>query len=662
MIFGVILLRRNRKGYKNIYRKKRGIYLSSSNKKTIITVLFILIFAAASYLLFLKPTNIECGVVIDKKDSKGSTSIKLAYNDKVKWISIKNNIKFVESDAYNVQLRGARLISISPCKVYTGKVLSRDSEKIVLDSAELKLSPKVFYYMKDGNKIDKSSQSKIVVGYSTYKFVVDSKNMVSAALMEKPEIKSVRVGVSNSDFTSQSHTAPILFTSISEKSSSKRFISGKGVVVKSKNINYTVPKDASLEISYGSDTLNLSLVQGNGAKSPIASTKDRVFISPAASDPTQVETLKRIDGSPRVYYGTFEVFIKDNSIRLINEVDIEQYLRFVVPSEMVPSGGVEGYKVQAVAARTYVLSDMLSGRFAKSGFHVDDTQLSQAYNAQGARSESDTAISETKGQVITYEGKVIDAKYYSTSCGVGAPFNEVWYQGKDYLKSNPEPYLTFKDYTGTGIKDLSKEEVALDFLKDWTVKAYDSSAQLFRWKFSMDKKQLNDTINKRIAEKFKEPSENLKKKWYFNIYRKAPVPTEGIGNIKDIYISKRGQGGNVMEMTIVTDDATYKINKGANIKYLIKPEKFTVTPLFGKPIENPGLIYSEFFVFDKEVSGGRIKNLTVYGGGFGHGAGISQYGIVGLVTKEKKSYSEVIQTFYEGVKLEDYNSVVQNSL
>lgn len=616
-----------------------------------------MVLSGVSYFLFIKPLSISCGVVLEKKESENSISIKLGYNDKTKWVmtSKKNNIP--ESPAYNVTMRGIRTISISPCKIYSGKVLSKDSQKIVLDTGELKLKPKVSYYMLEGEKFVPSTQSKIIVGYSTYKFAADLAGNVGAAIMEKPAVKNVRVGISNNGFSSLEQKDSLLFKSISEKSSSKRYIPGKGLQVLSKDIKYTIPKDNSLEVSYTNDTMNLSLIDSKGAKSSIGSTRDRVYIAPVSGDPTEVPTLKRIDQTSRIYYGSFEVFIKDGSMRLINDVDIEQYLRFVVPSEMVPSGGVEGYKVQAVAARTYVLSDMLSGRFAKSGFHVDDTQLSQAYNAQGSRTDSDTAIFETKGKVLTYEGKVIDAKYYSTSCGVGAPFNEVWYNKKDYLKKNPEPYLTFKDYTGNGIKSLANEDAALNFFKDWTVKAYDSGAQLFRWKYTMDRKILNDTVNKRIADKFKEPSENFKKKWYFNIYRKAPVPSNGIGDIQDLYISKRGQAGNVMEMTIVSDTGTYKVSKGTNIKYLIKPESFKVTPLFGKDIENPGIIYSEFFVFDKVLSGSKIKSITVYGGGFGHGAGISQYGIVGLVTKEKKTYEEVLKIFYDGVKLEDYKNV-----
>ena len=68
--------------------------------------------------------------------------------------------------------------------------------------------------------------------------------------------------------------------------------------------------------------------------------------------------------SPR-YRGIITIIPRSSSLRVINTLDIEKYLLQVVPSEMPKSFGVEALKVQAVAARTYAVSDILKGKYAK---------------------------------------------------------------------------------------------------------------------------------------------------------------------------------------------------------------------------------------------------------------------------------------------------------
>ena len=107
-------------------------------------------------------------------------------------------------------------------------------------------------------------------------------------------------------------------------------------------------------------------------------------------------------------------------------MDIEKYLLQVVPSEMPKSFGVEALKVQAVAARTYAVSDILKGKYANDGFHIKDTGESQVYNNQVENEEATRAIEETAGEIMTYNGMPIDAKYFSTSSGFTSHASNVW--------------------------------------------------------------------------------------------------------------------------------------------------------------------------------------------------------------------------------------------
>ena len=113
-------------------------------------------------------------------------------------------------------------------------------------------------------------------------------------------------------------------------------------------------------------------------------------------------------------------------IRVINEIYMEDYLKQVVPSEMPQSFGVEALKAQAVAARTYALSDYLKFRYKDEGFHVKDTTESQVYNNQVENKDANEAIESTKGKVMMYDDKPVDAKYFSTSSGFMEAANYVW--------------------------------------------------------------------------------------------------------------------------------------------------------------------------------------------------------------------------------------------
>jgi stage II sporulation protein D len=619
-----------------------------------IVLILIIISLGLIYSILLSPHKIDCGIVLDRNETSTEVNLKLGNNDKTRWIKIAKDLEVPGALAYNVVLRGKKVVSISSCKTYTGKVLSRTDKTLEIENNLLSMNSNVMYYKIDNGELIKLSPNSVIVGYDTYRVITDKGGKVSAVMVDTPKVENVRVGISTFDFSSLNH-------------STLTFYSKRGLEVRIGDTSSKLDKSDALKVDYQSNKMTLSVYTKKDQelikKSELGQTTSRVYINSLSENPISVTTLTRGKDFIPSYYGSFEIFIKDNSMRLINEVNIEDYLRFVVPSEMLSIGGAEGYRVQSVAARTYTISEMLSGRFAKSGFHLIDTTLSQVYNAQPFNSLSETAIEDTKGQILTYKNLVIDAKYYSTSSGVGAPFDEMWSNNSDAANNNPEPYLDFKDYTETGIKDLSKESDASQFYKDWTVKAYDSNSPYFRWKFSMDKKTLNTVVNQNIYDRFNKSPDSFKKKWHFNIYRKTLIPKEGIGDINEIYISKRGKSGIIMEMTIVSDKGTFKVDKESNIRNILTPRgiEYEIKRIYGTPLKNPSAIPSSFFTIDTLMSGSKMKDVTIYGGGFGHGVGMSQYGVIGLVRKGKP-YTEILKVFYDEVDIKNYKDIIELSI
>lgn len=127
--------------------------------------------------------------------------------------------------------------------------------------------------------------------------------------------------------------------------------------------------------------------------------------------------LATVEGKGR-YRGRTEVFPNAyGRMTVVNQVDLETYLRGVVPREMgaweYPA--LEALKAQAVAARTYAVSNL--GKRAKEGFDLLDTVADQVYGGRdGEQGLTDRAVKETEGLVATFQGRPIQALFMAT-CG-----------------------------------------------------------------------------------------------------------------------------------------------------------------------------------------------------------------------------------------------------
>jgi len=136
------------------------------------------------------------------------------------------------------------------------------------------------------------------------------------------------------------------------------------------------------------------------------------------------------------YRGNLIVFSTGSGITVINEVDLETYIRGVVPSEMPSGWNVEAHKAQAIAARSYAVANL--GKRARYGYDLKDTPEDQAYG--GASSETmrtNSAVIQTKGQVLVFGNKVIPAYYHSSSGGYTINSGSVWFKDLPFIRSVP---------------------------------------------------------------------------------------------------------------------------------------------------------------------------------------------------------------------------------
>jgi stage II sporulation protein D len=130
-------------------------------------------------------------------------------------------------------------------------------------------------------------------------------------------------------------------------------------------------------------------------------------------------------------------------LEAINMVSLRGYLRGVVPAEVFPHWPIESIKSQAVAARTYAVYHILRARryVPTRLWDVDDTVLYQAYTGVTHRKEkTDEAVFATEGQILMYQGQVIQAFYHADSGGSTEEANTIWEHPAPFTVARPEAF------------------------------------------------------------------------------------------------------------------------------------------------------------------------------------------------------------------------------
>jgi len=144
-------------------------------------------------------------------------------------------------------------------------------------------------------------------------------------------------------------------------------------------------------------------------------------------------SLIRVDKND--YRGNIEIRKDDGgNLLIINELNVEEYLKGVLNEEISAKWHPESLKAQAVVARTYALYQKENRK--DNPYHMEATVIDQVYG--GARKEDERtnkAVEDTRGIVLTYEGKIAKAFYHSVSGGVTEDVTVVWGgEGENYLK------------------------------------------------------------------------------------------------------------------------------------------------------------------------------------------------------------------------------------
>ncbi len=498
------------------------------------------------------------------------------------------------SSVGNVVIKDGKIREIAFLKDAVSGAVRKVSDKIEIDGKSFEISDETVFFLSDEG-IKNITKREVFCGDKAAVFY--SGGAANAVIVtEKASPEFLRIALKTTDYEDYYHE--------------KIVVEGDGVVRNG---------DKETEISGRTD---LSGFFGDGT---------RIYIEPEGES-LKIPFIERAGGNP-AYRGRLEAEKTDEGYIIINEIPMEDYLRGVVPSEISADFGLAAAEAQALCARSYAFNAFYENKFAYLGGNLDDSSASQVYNNYPENEVTDQAVKNTEGKCIVYENTVISANFYSTSCGAGANSGEVWLSGETL------PYLAYRKFYSGDYGDLSKEAKARVFLEAKDVVCPETGCPWFRWETEIPVQALE--------EKFPAEAEKL--------YAENPAyisAENGFdpGTIESVYVTERGQGGNIISICAEGSLCTVRINGQYAIRRIFAPcseaERVILTDNSGAVYRNYPMLPSGFFVFDEVFDGeDRLTALKIHGGGFGHGVGMSQNG-AGKLAEKGFSGEEIVKFFY----------------
>ena len=294
------------------------------------------------------------------------------------------------------------------------------------------------------------------------------------------------------------------------------------------------------------------------------------------------------------YRGTFQITVAAGKLNIVETLPIETYLRGVVPWEIGwLSAELRGaMEAQSVAARTYTCSRL--GQFPDFDVYADERD--QVYKGESrTNAVVDQALQATRGQVLRYDGQLIQA-YYSSTCGGYTSWVErVW-------PKPAAPYLR-------GQRDADPDG-----------ESYCAQSPHFRWSESWSGAALEATLRETVPRVLR---------WN---------GTRRLDAVVDLRVATRDESGRILDLDIVTRSEVVRVH-GDPIRWVMRPA--------GRP-----LLRSLMFELDIERgAGGAMTRVVARGGGNGHGVGMCQTGAIALARRGRDA-AAILAHYYPGARIE----------
>ncbi|PQL57241.1 SpoIID/LytB domain-containing protein [Veillonella infantium] len=350
------------------------------------------------------------------------------------------------------------------------------------------------------------------------------------------------------------------------------------------------------------------LNSGNGQVSTISANRGttigvrggKIAINGKAID--TVVTLKPTNSNApflfegKGYRGGLTLRANNGKMMVINSVPLEDYLYGVVPQEVVPSWPAAALEAQAVAARTYALHTMEENKGKL--YDVSTTTDHQVYNGTSGETQATTnAVNKTKGMVMLYNQRPINALFHSDGGGYTEDSVNVWGSDVPYLK---------------GVKDFS------------------TGTSTSNWTVTTSRQALESKLN---------------------------AASKGVGKLKSIQLtplgkpgqqtSDRGVSGRIKSATFIGTSGKTTVD-GDSLRSILGL-KSTLFDFYvnHNPAKDTGKAYHNFT--------GNNDTVYIKGHGWGHGLGMSQWGAAEMAKRatpgDTNYYQTILRHYYSGITL-----------
>jgi stage II sporulation protein D len=315
---------------------------------------------------------------------------------------------------------------------------------------------------------------------------------------------------------------------------------------------------------------------------------------PLIARPEQPRDFVTVNG--KRYRGEVVLTALDDGLLVANRLHIEDYLRGVVPLEIGRrvAGEEAAVAAQAVAARSYA-HVRTAGAQARP-YDLVATVQDQVYGGADAELPiADAAVWATRGLVLTYAGRAVNAPYHSTCGGSTAEVSEVWYRSRN------EPYLR---RVSDRIGDSDR--------------FYCDPSPRFRWTKTLERTVLTSALER-----------------YLTQY--VSVPGGRVGTPRGVEVDSKTASGRVATLAIRTDRGRFLI-RGNDVRFVMR-------------VPNGEILNSTYFsVRTERDAAGQLARATFEGGGYGHGIGMCQWGAIGRA-RAGQDFRSILSTYYPGTSL-----------
>ena len=299
----------------------------------------------------------------------------------------------------------------------------------------------------------------------------------------------------------------------------------------------------------------------------------------------------------------------------------------------------EALKAQAVCARSYAYIQLMRADLAAFGAHINDSTSYQVYNKVEAGEASRQAVEETKHEVMTYADEVIEAYYFSTSMGY-TDTAEVWnleeMENYGYLKkvclNTPETDI-----------DLSDEKTFLDYIRKPQT-GFDSEIKYYRWSAQADFNGKEAGIRQILENRHSISPRNVI--YYESNGKNETDSMADFGKLKGIEVEKRSASGSILTLRLSYEHGMVKVFSEYNIRKVLGLGAANIAYQDGSESAEVTILPSAFASLVNEAD----ETYTLYGGGYGHGLGMSQNGANGLA-KTGMNYQDILHFFYKDVSI-----------